>query len=168
VSGILAIGVWVVIWIVSIWKELPALLKLLFPTSLILASVGIAIYFGEEIGTRYEAIIDGNDESFGIRLEEPFRISASMDWIETLIGVVGIRDVQIDNGILSLYIRYGLISFLIMFSLAAVARNVLAISYLFLAFNFNGAILAYDKVVIFGIAVGAMRLASQKRSLKNV
>lgn len=162
-SGVLAIGLWSFVWVLQIWIRLPGILRSIFPTLFFVAATSLAVYFGEEIGRRYEAFLGGNDESGRIRLEEPLEVVQSMEGIENLTGVVGIRKMQIDNGILLFYIRYGFISFLIVGSMAMVARDSLAILYLFIAFNFNGSILAYDKVVLFGLAIGSMRYSKSRQ-----
>jgi hypothetical protein len=167
-SGVSAIGLWLFFWILQTWSRLPSIVKSVFSILFFAAVIALVAYFGKEVATRYDAILDGNDESLSIRLEEPFYLIRSMDWNETLFGIVGIRDVQIDNGIMSLYIRYGFISFLIMGSMAIIARNSLAILYLFFAFNFNGSILAYDKVILFGFVIGAMRQIQVKQVFGNL
>ena len=105
---------------------------------------------------------------FGVPLSEFFLFTSNHIAEYTGTGAltpVGMRaggTLGTDNGLFNLIIAYGVGSFVIMGLIFFAVKDKLAVLFLLLAAQFNGDVLAPDKVVVIALVLGAMRVYEAK------
>ncbi|EEA01964.1 hypothetical protein BH160DRAFT_2765 [Burkholderia sp. H160] len=168
-SGVISLAVFL---FVANWKYLSKNISFIF------FGVVFLVVSALVLGARYDAILDGSDQSSLIRLIYPLQAVGEVfskgyifgvpaDYVpfvlkNSITGTEGLNGGTSDNALINMFLLYGVSGFAIL-AILFLKMGFAEIVFLVLAMQFNGVIFNYDKVVMISLALLLYHAHYQRR-----
>lgn len=155
-SGIIAVVIYSIFWLSKVNQfNFRSLLKISRAILVLVICFAGFYFFSSSFKGRFDNAQGYSDVSINIRLLNPVAYLNNMLDKGEIFGVYNFGDLTIDNAAWSMLIQYGIISFPIFYLLLKYTfSGILSVIYILLAFNFNGTVLSFDKVIVIGLVIG--------------